>query len=290
MRKRPCFIVSCYLLYYRLVWLVVCFISIALFALAQTQPTLSIALATKNGRLAIENSRLDTAAYTYSPAVQNQLLEEIDTVFVLLDSAMQREDRLCFFCKKDIAGKKKVFEEKFVKTYRWITATDQSGLELVENFPINPRREGLLSLDRFLFVIFNNFNRHWWQGKPLRLKQLSSDVFESLVLDVLDGVLEDFELEFELQPPINLENFHILWEGKDTLRNRQKRQILKDLDGKLWYEEQIKERIIRYYDLLNYTLSLDIGSKTAKIYPAKIVYIATSRSAKGKSYKRKVSC
>lgn len=268
-------------------WLSMVFLFIATSIFAQNNPTLTITLAAQNQRLVIADSKLDSAHYSYSTLAQNQLLQEIDTAFVLLDSAMRHPDRLCFFCKKDLLGIQKSFNEREFNTYKWLTQEDQTGLDWAENLPFNPRAEGLENLDEFMFTIFNLFNRHLWKGKPLKLHHISPDIFDSLIVDLLDTVITDFELEFQLEPPVRLNDFHILWKGQDTLTYRQKKQILKDLDGALWYEELIKARIIRYYDLLNYTFSLEVEGNTAKVYPAKIVYIAATVEAKKDSTKEK---
>jgi len=232
-----------------------------LFLSAQAEGKLEVFLAIKDGKLVVDTSTFTSDNLPYPADSQTKLVDLLNQNFAHLDSLVDAgAEQWCFpnsVCKP--------LDATFKEGYRYLTMTDGKGRMVAVGFDDNAMMDGydLALQDFFELYIFDILIENVWAQTPLSIRpdKLGPRNYAKL------------QFPFSVKPPINTQGFSIIWDGQDTLSKAKTKQILKGLDGQLWFRNTIQNRAEHYFFLSKFQLNYFVADSTVSVSPNRLARI-----------------
>jgi hypothetical protein len=241
--------------------------------LSQEMGALKVTLGVKDGKLVVASSEFKANGIAFPSLAKTELEAFLNRSFAEMDSLY--EIRATQWDFPDMASQP--LDEVFYEGYGYLTKQDGVGREVSEAFNEQVMLEGSdVSLSDFIQLnIFGPMASNLWVNSPLGLD--------------LDGLLQSayqkLEFEFTVKPPISLDSYVINWDGGHVLPKSKTRNILKGLDGQLYFRRKIKARVERYFKLTKYQLNYVISDLEVTVRPARLTRVIVKTKEKDAVHK-----
>ena len=223
---------------------------------AQSTATLNIKLGVENGKIVVDSSNL-VATLTYPNDAEKQLVQLINTSFSTLDSLIRNDSTQ--WCAKD--GICYGFDE-FKEDYLVFTQNEGTGEAVTFSYldMVDKGEAELPLLGLFTENLFYIIQQVVFVDSPI---DLTMEEFEEEAYELM-------HFYFAVKSPINVAKTAVIWLDKDTIKTKAKNRVLKGLDGQLFFNDRISQRLSEYYGGLNFQPSFFLEPTQFRILPPKI--------------------
>lgn len=218
---------------------------------AQSAATLQVQLGIQNQKIVVTDATF-TSELTYPADAKTQLVNLINNGFAVLDSLIKNDSMQ--WCVNQSCYPL----EEFATDYLILTEEDGEVEEVVSNYFDNLDTWVLSEL--FEDYLFDILQKTIFTGTPLTL---TGQGFE-------DEDYESFTFTFPVKAPIQVDKINVLWLEQDTLKLKNKNRLLKGLDGQLFFENAILNRLSNYYSNLSFQPEFFITPEEIRVLPPKI--------------------
>ncbi|MEM6320160.1 MAG: hypothetical protein AAF960_20990 [Bacteroidota bacterium] len=217
----------------------------------QVPATLRVELGVENQKIVVKDAQLITGL-TYPKGAKNTLLDLLNEGFSTLDALMRADsthwctDGLCYSL------------DDFKEDYFVLTEGEGTTEDIIGNYYDN--LIDWVPQELLGDFIFDVLQKNVLNGTPLTLTNN----------DFTEDDYDDLTFAFPIKAPINLDRLTLIWLDRDTLNDKQKGRILGTLDGQLFFQHQIEQRLSDYYAALNFQPTYLISPETIRILPTRI--------------------
>lgn len=232
------------------------------FSSVSAQGELTVFLKINEHHFEVDSASFDASNIPFPDSTKAILVEYLNSSFEKFDRVVRSTDSLWRVPNNpNLISADQLLQE----AYSFLTRMDTTGRAALWSYFMEATDPDLLALGTIFQVnLFPKLVDYFWSGSPL-----------SIDLNDVSNIEPDTGLKFSLNVlrPIDLDSLTIIWNEDDTLSQQQVRKTLKDLDGKLWFETELKKQLDRRYFLLNTELDYAISE------PERIIHIRPKRLA-----------